>query len=362
MLKQIVSLTIGLLLLVFISCTPKGDDKSSHPVLSKSIEYDVTINNFKMFSEWGLNTSGAFWYRNNLEGSVRGAFMELLFKNALTGKLELYDMNDKLIDTNRLKVILLASVDSITATRTEPPYAMYDTVINKTIQPEEITALRFREDWTYDPSTMAIKKKVIAFAPIWTPIGYDKDGNETYGENKTLFWVKWSKEPANTKVLTKRIVSVTNYIGISSLEKATHVDSIAIQKYMNFFIDKVFKDSIAAYDVTAGDLTTFPISGKDLYKLLNRTDTIKQKRTEPPYDTYDTIIKHTANVNAIRFMEEWSFDPVTMAIEKKVVGICPVELCYDMTGQFKGYKPYFWVYFADVWKPFDGKLELKKKK
>lgn len=362
MLKQIVSLTIGLLLLVFISCTPKGDDKTSRPLLSKSIEYDVTINNFKVFSEWGLNTSGAFWYRNNLESSTRNAFMQLLFKNALAGKLELYDMNDKLIDTNRLKVLLLASVDSITATRTEPPYKEYDTVITKTIHPEEITALRFREEWTYDPATMAIKKKVIAFAPIWTPITTDNDGKETYGKNKALFWVKWSKEPANTKVLTKRIVSVTNYIGISSLEKATHADSIAIQKYMNLFLDKVFKDSIIAYDVFEGDLATSPVNGKDLYKILNRTDTIKQKRTEPPYDTYDTIIKSTANVNAIRFMEEWSFDPVIMAIEKKVVGICPVEMCYDENNEFKGYKPYFWVYFNDVWKPFDGKLELKKKK
>jgi hypothetical protein len=362
MLKQIVSLTIGLLLLVFISCTPKGDDKSSHPVLSKSIEYDVNINNFKMFSAWGLNTSSVMWYRSNLESSVRSAFMELLFKNALAGKLELYDMNDKLIDTNRLKIILLASVDTITAQRTQPPYDTYDTIINKTIEPAEITALRFREDWTYDPATMAIKKKVIAFAPIWTPITSDNEGKETYGKNKALFWVKWSKEPSNTKVLTKRIVSVTSYIGESSLEKATHIDSIAIQKYMNLFLNRIYKDSIAAYDVVEGDLTTLPISGKNLYKILNSTDTIKQKRTEPPYDTYDTIIKRTANVNAIRFMEEWSFDPITMAIEKKVVGICPVELCYDMNHDFKGYKPYFWVYFGDVWMPFDGKLELQKKK
>jgi hypothetical protein len=362
MLKQIVSLTIGLLLLVFISCTPKGDDKSSHPVLSKSIEYDVTINNFKFISMCGIAESNYNWYRNNLEGSVRSAYLELLFKNALAGKLELYDMNDKLIDTNRLKVLLLASVDSITAQRTEPPYDMYDTVINKTIQPEEITALRFREEWTYDPSTMAITKKVLAIAPVWTPINMDDKGNETYGKNKALFWVKWSKDPTNTKVLTKRIVSTINYLGTDSWEKATHVDSVAIQKYMKLFLDKVYKDSIAAYDISSGDLADILLNGKDLYKRLNSTDAIKQQRTEPPYDTYDTIIKRTANVTAIRFMEEWSFDPVTMAIEKKVVGICPVELCYDMNKEFKGYKPYFWVYFTDVWKPFDGKLELQKKK
>lgn len=362
MLKQIVSLTIGLLLLVLISCTPKGGDKTSHQVLSKNIEYDVTINNFKMFSAWGLNTSGVYWYRDNLESSTRNAFLELLFKNALAGKLELYDMNDKVIDTNHLKDLMLVSKDTITATRTEPPYDTFDTVINKTIEPAEITAFRFREEWTYDTETMAIKKKVIAFAPIWTPISSDNEGKETYGKNKALFWVKWSKEPANTKVLTKRILYTINYIGTDSWEKATHVDSMAIQKYMNLFLKRIYKDSIAAYDVVEGDLTTLPVSGKYLYKILNRTDTIKQKRTEPPYDTYDTIIKHTANVNAIRFLEEWSFDPITMAIEKKVVGICPVELCYDMNNDFKGYKPYFWVYFGDIWKPFDGKLELQKKK
>jgi hypothetical protein len=363
MLKKPIYFMIGSLLLIIVSCTPKGENKTTRPVISKNIEYDVTINNFKMFSQWGLAASTSLWYRNNMESSVRNEFLTLLFNKAKAGKLELYDMNDKRIDTNGLKEIL-SVMDTMTLARTSPPYKSYDTVVNNIIQPEEITALRFREEWSYDPATMALMKKVLAFAPIRTLIKYDKDGKEIYGKDKPLFWVKWSKEPANTKVLTHRIFYHVKYIGSEDFEKATFIDSIAIQKYMKLFLDKAYKDSITAYDITSGpDFPTVPISGKDLYKTMNRVDTIKQKDTKSSQHTSVTVIKHEANATTIRFIEEWSFDPITMAIEKKVVGICPVEKCYEADGvTFKGYRPYFWVYFGDVWTPFDGKLELQKKK
>jgi hypothetical protein len=208
---------------------------------------------------------------------------------------------------------------------------------------------------------MAVRKKVLAYAPVWTPITYDKDQNEVFGQSKALFWIKWPKEPTTTKVLTKRIMPTVNFVSAGRWSKAIHFDSIAIEKFKNRLLDKVAKDSIIAYTFGESDIPDVFTKGKDMYNLMNKIDTIRRTRAVPPYDMYDTVIISNPNISAIRYLEEWSFDPITMAITKKVVGLCPVELCYDENGEFKGFRPYFWTYFADVWMPLEGKLELKKK-
>jgi hypothetical protein len=139
------------------------------------------------------------------------------------------------------------------------------------------------------------------------------------------------------------------------------MDSVAIQKYTNRLLDKVFHDSINAFTFGTGDISDELLKGTELFNGLNIIDTIRLSRSEPPRDMYDTIIITKPHVDAIRYLEEWSFDPITMAIVKKVVGVCPVEQCFDEKGEFKGFRVYFWTYFADVWMPLDGKLELKKK-
>jgi hypothetical protein len=353
--------TIGMLLLILIGFAPKGNGQTVRQVLSKNIEYEVKINNFIMINALGLEESNHSWFRNNIEASARGAFLELLFKNAREGKLQLFDMNDKPADIRRLNELLFASADTLRMTRAYPPYQEYDTTISKSIPSEEITALRFREEWTYDPSTLAIKKKVLAYAPVWTPITFDKDQKEVYGESKPLFWVKWSKEPASTKILTKRILSAVLLKSAEAWDKADNIDSVAIQKYTNRLLDKVFKDSIDAYTLDMNDLADVPVNGKDLRANMNRYDTIRLQRSGSSQQMYDTVIITKANITGIRFIEEWSFDPATMALTKKVVGVCPIEQCFDENGIFKGFRVYFTSYFSDVWMPLDGKLELNKK-
>jgi hypothetical protein len=352
MLKRIMFFIMCTMLLVFAGCNQKGDKtKTNGQVLSKSIEYDVSINNYIWLGKHTLNGANTEWYLNNLEGSVRSGFMELLWKNAMAGKLDLYDMNDKKIDTTELKKILTITDTVSVSIRNN----IKNTLINRAIQFDEITSLRFREEWTYDPATMAVSKKVLALAPIMMPVKYDVEGNESYGKDKALFWVKFSKEPSNTKVLTKRIITNTTYSDFS-LNNIKNADTTEIKKYTDLLCHKVFNDSIEAYDVASGPLVTVGISGKDLSSLLNKVDTIKSNGKE-------TVVKTIQKFTTLRFLEEWSFDPNTMAIQKTVVGLCPVVACYEADGiTFRGYMPCFWVYFRDLWAPFDGKVELIKKK
>jgi hypothetical protein len=80
------------------------------------------------------------------------------------------------------------------------------------------------------------------------------------------------------------------------------------------------------------------------------TDTIYRTltRTYPPYEEFDTMTVESVSwhdINKIRFLEEWNWDPQTLEITKKVLGIGPV-----VTREYGGEKVnqlLFWIYFDD---------------
>lgn len=354
--RKIMFFILLAVVLVFTGCMKK---KSIHAVLVKNIEYDVSINNFMNFCKNGLKKSN-MWYQYNLEGSVHTAFIDLLIKNALNGKLELTDMNGKPIDAGQVKKLL--SVNDTVKYRPYPPHEIYDTVVTSIIETAQITALRFRETWEYDPATMAITKKIIAIAPIMTPVYFDKNYNDIYGKEKALFWIKFSKEPTKTKVLTKRIMSQVVFWG-KNIPTAINFDSATVSAYIKKLFDMVYADKIPAYECLQYDMAVQQLSGKEWNSSINHVDTMYL-----PLGSHSgkpdsmIVVKTEREYQALRFLEEWYFDPKTIAIQKKVVGVCPVSLQYSENYEFKGYLPILWTYFTDIWEPFDGKLELKKKK
>mgnify|MGYP001250086804 CR=1 FL=1 len=360
MTNKVMFFCLALSMLVTFGCKPKSEKSTKDVILSKNIEYDVTINNFKMFSQLTLEESNLIWFRENIEASSRGAFLDMLFKKALGGKLNLTDANNKTIDTNQLKEVLCVT-DTVQFTRMTPPYNVYDTIIKKMISISTVTGLRFRENWSYDAKTMEITKKVISMAPLFSKLDTDKDGNEIIGENKVLFWIIFPEKTTPSKVLTKRIVSQVTYHNNSAF-KNLNIDSVAIDTYIRKVLELAYSDTLNVYTWGDGDMADIQKSGSDLKNDICSIDTISLMTPKHKHGSYDTIIKHEPSITAIRFLEEWTFDPATMAIAKKVVGVCPVEMCYDQYGDLKGYRPLFWVYFSDVWTPFGGKLELKKTK
>lgn len=186
---------LAFILLLTYGFKPKPENNTKNVALSKNIEYDVTINNFKMISQLTLEESNLLWFRENIEASSRGAFLDMLFKNVLGGKLNLTNANNKAIDTNQLKGILYIT-DTVHFNRIAPPYDVYDTIIKRMISISTVTGLRFRENWLYDARTMEITKKVLAIAPLIPKVDTDKDGNDIIGENKVLFWIIFPEKTA----------------------------------------------------------------------------------------------------------------------------------------------------------------------
>ena len=71
-------------------------------------------------------------------------------------------------------------------------------------------------------------------------------------------------------------------------------------------------------------------------------------RTKPPYEEYDTTIVRQIeykDIVKLRFLEQWSWDPAKLEIEKKVLGICPIII--RKVGGQEYNQPLFWIYLDD---------------
>lgn len=84
---------------------------------------------------------------------------------------------------------------------------------------------------------------------------------------------------------------------------------------------------------------------------LSSSDTVTLYRDYPPYDPFDTVISREFDPSTVlmfRLKEFWFFDKQRSVLECRIMAICPVTTEYDDQGEFKGFKPLFWVSFPEV--------------
>jgi hypothetical protein len=100
--------------------------------------------------------------------------------------------------------------------------------------------------------------------------------------------------------------------------------------------------------VKAYDYFNEPLTPQQVLSL--KVDTVYSTltRAEAPYEEYDTVIYYELDyrdITKIRFLEEWKWDPETLEMEKKVLGIAPVTVI-DFEGQEYN-RPLFWIYLEE---------------
>lgn len=339
--KFIMGAAYGLALLL-TGCAGSETTEPTAVPLSKQVEYSVTIANAYSFRQ-DLTSIALAWDRNNIEASTRLAYLGMLLDKAERGELSLTDASGKPIDSADIGDYFYIN-DTMMMTQPDPPYNEYDTVVrSKRFNAEDIVELRFREDWTYDPKTLAITKKVIAMAPVFMAVPWHQLW-EVPGSEKPVhayFWVNFDKKSVPTHTLTNRIISNVTFKNIG-MEPVKNIDSVAIEKYLSLLTSKLAADSLHCYTYAGGEIYDTLVTAQEFRDM--------QKKD-----------KQFKNVTLLRFMEEWTFDITTMALFKKVVGVCPVVEHYDpVSGELMGYRPLFFVYFDDVWKPFNRKFKIQK--
>jgi len=127
--------------------------------------------------------------------------------------------------------------------------------------------------------------------------------------------------------------------------------------------DKLIKDiltQVADGKVKAYDFLSYkPYTPGEIATMMKRVDTISVERATPPYDLVDTVLVteiRLSDIAKIRFLEEWSMNDKTLEFTKKVAGICPMAERLTDSGELRGYKPLFWVFFDDK---YPAELEVK---
>lgn len=348
--KILMGAAVGLAL-CFAGCNG-GDDGTENQLvpLVKNVEYNVTIANYR-YTENNPVEMSAGWYRENILPGERLAYLELLLEKAKMGELKLSTMDGKAVDSTQIDALFYSN-DTVTLARPYPPYDEYDTVMRvEKAKVENILALRFKEEWTYDATSLEIHKKVLAIAPVIMKVTMDENYNEVIDWTGTpAFWVNFEDGALPTYTLTHRIMYGIDF-KFDSSPFNKNVDSVAIDKYFEAMIKRISEDSIPCYTWGGGHFSD---------SLLPYGEAVKMFQKKTPINGDTTVVEDAPVIGHIRFLEEWTFDYTTMAINKKVVGICPVRQRFDEDGLFMGYHPLFWVYFSDIWMPYDKKLVLKK--
>jgi gliding motility associated protien GldN len=120
------------------------------------------------------------------------------------------------------------------------------------------------------------------------------------------------------------------------------------QSLMQVIYDAVMNGTVTAYS-TSDEEFLAPFTIEELKKQLDKTDTQRLTRPYPPYDEYDSVIADVfrpSDVYLIRLKEDWFFDKQRSVMDVRIIGLCPIMEDYDpVTGEWRGYKPLFWVYF-----------------
>lgn len=127
------------------------------------------------------------------------------------------------------------------------------------------------------------------------------------------------------------------------------------EKLVADIMKQVTSGEVKAYDF----LSCKPYTADDIRKMMKHVDSISVERSTPPYDLIDTVLVseiRLGDITRIRFLEEWRMNEKTLEFSKKIAGICPMVERHSDSGELRGYKPMFWVFFDEK---YPAELQLK---
>ena len=139
---------------VFAICScnnNKNDDFKNKKLLTERIQYDVFIKSPDPDFDW---------WNQNIEGSKREPFIKTILDLAYSGKVKAYDYYNNPLTPEQVKKIGYKN-DTISTVDPNDPTKMHDTVIKTTLNLQQITKVRFLEEWYLDEKNFSFDKKVV---------------------------------------------------------------------------------------------------------------------------------------------------------------------------------------------------------
>jgi hypothetical protein len=173
---KILNFGLFVVMIIIISSCQQSAPKET---IANKIQYDVNIVSPDPDYDWWIQ---------NLPGPQREKLVDIILDGATSGMFQAYDYFNSPITPNEVKMVLSDTI-YLKLMDEEPPYEERDTIIISNILKEDIHRIRFLEEWTIDPETLEMNKKVLGLAPIARRI--DVMGVERW---QPLFWVYIDEE------------------------------------------------------------------------------------------------------------------------------------------------------------------------
>ncbi len=181
------SAPLFVLFLLLASCHSKNASKQQ--LVTERIQYDVPISTHDPELDW--------WVRN-IEGSKRETFVKQIVSAVEDGKVKAYDFFTNSEFTKEEIKNMLCKVDTLTVERFDG--TLVDTAVKKELQLKDICRMRFLEEWSINPKTLEMQKRVLGICPI----AEKRAENDSILGYQPLFWVFFDAEYPNKLKLSNQ--------------------------------------------------------------------------------------------------------------------------------------------------------------
>ena len=175
--KNYLSLLIILFVVALVSCHKSENNKK---IITERIQYDVLIKSPDADMDWWIQ---------NIEGAKREELVKMILDKVYEGKIQAYDYLNKPITAEEVKNIGKRN-DTLLMPSMEPPYEDSLVIINESLKVNDITKLRFLEEWSIDEKTLMIEKRLLGLSLVKE----DFDANGELRGYKPLFWIYFDKK------------------------------------------------------------------------------------------------------------------------------------------------------------------------
>jgi len=114
----------------------------------------------------------------------------------------------------------------------------------------------------------------------------------------------------------------------------------------------IMEGTITAYaDAAIDDEFKAPMTKEEVTEIFIRIDTVFVEDPDDP-DNYLEQVQETElaadEIRQIWVKEDWFFDRQRSVMDVRIIGLSPLKIQTDESGNFKGFEPLFWIYFPEA--------------
>ncbi|MBQ7984354.1 MAG: hypothetical protein IJ250_01815 [Bacteroidales bacterium] len=241
---------------------------------------------------------------------------------------------------------------NLTKSLTEFDLKKYSAKDVQNVLENEIRAIRFEEEWTYDEKTMLINKQVNAFCPVIQRDSVTLAGDELQAVTAFAFELGWIRADKNSKISKDTLLISRNLHYTMPIYNTTPYrwwDSNLEAEYSVPFFDRLLTKTsskeIASYESPDADQ---PYTAAELEKRRKHTMSTTIVNTLPDNnvtesDTVISLTYSTDDIDNLRFGEEIYYDRQNNMFFKHTNYLAPVVRVYGSDGQFHGFYPLFYI-------------------